>query len=701
MAKEVLLDDLNPQQKEAILHSKGPLLVLAGAGSGKTRVITHKFAYLAKKKKTEADSIFTVTFTNKAANEMKTRISSLIGDGMRSSWIGTFHSQCNKILRKEIKALGYKPDFTIYDDDDQCGLIRHILREFKIYEALYKGVVARISNLKSSLVSPEQFLSEGDGYSFDEKLGRVYLKYTDDLKKCNALDFDDLITLSVKLFTENPKILEKYQDAFSYFLVDEFQDTNQAQYRLMQILASKGKNICAVGDDDQSIYGFRGADVSNILNFEKDFPDTTVIKLEQNYRSTQNILDASGAVIAKNTARKSKSLWTDQGEGEKVSYCVLQNEDEEAKYVSRIIKDFYLRGSFEYNNFAILYRTNMQARALEDSLRSEGIPYNVISGISFYHRKEIKDVISYMRLISNNSDNVSLRRVINSPSRGIGASTLSKIEQEAKKNGISLFDAIGSIVKSGNLPQSMKDKLSEFTKIVKKISAKTYKSSSEMLKDIIESTGYIDELEDERIQNLLELVSSAENISVKDFMDRVSLASNTDNLSDGPAVSLMTLHSAKGLEFPVVFMVGMEEGILPYFKAMKSPLELQEERRLCYVGMTRARNILCLTSVKRRKLYSRVQDQEPSRFLLDIPKDYCKCIDKIQKKPEAALAPVKLQPKKPKALYVIGSRVKHPSWGVGIIRDCSGDGEDTKVTVNFTGVGIKRLCAKFANLEKI
>ncbi|MBN2653892.1 MAG: DUF3553 domain-containing protein [Nitrospirae bacterium] len=701
MAKEVLLDDLNTQQKEAILHSKGPLLVLAGAGSGKTRVITHKFAYLAKKKKTNPDSIFTVTFTNKAAAEMKSRISNLIDDDMRSSWIGTFHSQCNKILRKEIKALGYKPDFTIYDDDDQGGLIRHILREFKIYEALYKGVVARISNLKSSLVTPEQFLSEGDGYSFDEKLGRVYLKYTEDLKRCNALDFDDLITLTVKLFIENPKILEKYQQMYSYFLVDEFQDTNQAQYKLMQTLASKNRNICAVGDDDQSIYGFRGADVSNILNFEKDYPNATVIKLEQNYRSTQNILDASGAVISKNTARKSKKLWTDQGEGEKVSYCILQNEDEEAKYVSRIIKDFYLRGSFEYNSFAILYRTNMQARALEDALRADGIPYNVISGISFYHRKEIRDVLSYMRLITNNSDNVSLRRVINSPARGIGASTLAKIEQEAKKNSLSLFEAIDVIVKTTSVPQSMKDKLNGFTQIIKKLAAKNFKSSAEMLKEIIEQTGYIDELEDERIQNILELVSSAEGIPVKDFMDRVSLASSTDNLSDGPAVSLMTLHSAKGLEFPVVFMVGMEEGILPYFKAMKNPTELQEERRLCYVGMTRARNILCLTSVKRRKLYSRVQDQEPSRFLLDIPKEHCKCIEKIQKKIETPKNIIKPTPKKPAALYIVGSRVKHPSWGVGIIRDCSGDGEDTKVTVNFSGVGIKRLCARFANLEKI
>src|SRR5271169_107153 len=329
MAKDVLLEELNPQQKEAILHSKGPLLVLAGAGSGKTRVIVHTFAYLLKKKKLSPSSIFTVTFTNRAADEMKARICQCIEDDIKNAWIGTFHSQCNKILRKEIKALGYKPDFTIYDEDDECNLIRHILKEFNIYEALYKGVASRISILKSSLITPEEFLSQGDGFSFDEKLGRVYLKYQDELKRCDALDFDDLIMLTAKLFKENPKVLEKYTETFPYILVDEFQDTNRAQYSLLQLLASSHRNLCAVGDDDQSIYKFRGADISNILNFEKDFPDAQIVKLEQNYRSTQNILDVSGSVIAKNRNRKPKSLWTDKGQGEKVIYCRLNTEDEE------------------------------------------------------------------------------------------------------------------------------------------------------------------------------------------------------------------------------------------------------------------------------------------------------------------------------------------------------------------------------------
>lgn len=700
MARDVLLEELNPQQKEAILYSKGPLLVLAGAGSGKTRVITHKFAYLAKKKKYRPSSIFTVTFTNKAANEMKERISRFVDHDMRQSWIGTFHSQCNKILRREIKALGYKPDFSIYDEDDQCNLIRHILKELKIYEALYKGVASRISILKSSLISPEEFLSQGDGFSFDEKLGRVYLKYQDELKRCNALDFDDLIMLTVRLFEENPKILSKYQEMFPYILVDEFQDTNHAQYRLLQLMAGH-KNICAVGDDDQSIYKFRGADVSNILNFERDFPDAMIIKLEQNYRSTQNILDVSGAVIAKNPQRKPKKLWTEKGCGEKVIYCRLNTEEEEARYIARNIKDLYLKGNYEYSHFAILYRINLQARAIEDALREEAIPYHVISGVSFYHRREIKDIISYMKLALNTDDNVSLRRIINSPSRGIGASTLAKIEHEAKKNSVSLFAAIKLMLKSNGVTSSIKDKMNEFIKIIEGISTTHYKTASEMLKDIVEKTDYIENIEEERLQNILELVSSAENMPVKDFADRVTLVSTTDDEPQKTSVSLMTLHSAKGLEFPVVFVTGVEEGILPYFKAIDDPGEMQEERRLFYVGMTRAKDILCLTAVKKRRLYSKIQEQEPSRFLRDIPKECCNWIEKVQQKTEVVSEPVKLPPQKHVAAYAVGCRVKHPSWGIGVVRDCCEEGNDTKLTVNFPGVGLKRLVAKYANLERI
>jgi DNA helicase-2/ATP-dependent DNA helicase PcrA len=702
MARDLVLEELNQQQREAIMYSKGPLLVLAGAGSGKTRVITHKFAYLVKKKKLKPSCIFTVTFTNKAANEMKRRISCFLESDMRNSWIGTFHSQCNKILRKEIKVLGYRSDFSIYDDDDQCNLVRHILKELKIYEALYKGVASRISILKSSLISPEEFLSRGDGFSFDEKLGRVYLKYQDELKRCNALDFDDMIMLTVKLFEENPKILEKYHQIFPYILVDEFQDTNHSQYMLLQLLSSFHHNICAVGDDDQSIYKFRGADVSNMLNFEKNFPDAKIIKLEQNYRSTQNILDVSGAVISKNLHRKTKTLWTEKGCGEKVFYCQTNSEEEESKYIARNIKDLYLKGSYEYGDFAILYRINLQGRAIEDALREEGIPYQVVSGISFYNRREIKDIISYMKLAINHDDNVSLRRIINSPSRGIGISTLSKIEQEAKKNLLSLFATIKLILRSGNISAPFKEKLNGFIKIIENISSTSYKTAADMLKDIAEKSGYIETIEEDRLQNIMELISSAEGVSVKDFADRVALASASDNLQQGKTVTLMTLHSAKGLEFPVVFIAGLEEGILPYFKAIDDVSEMQEERRLFYVGMTRAKDILCLTGVQRRRLYSKVQEQEPSRFLADIPKDCCHWIEKVQQKAEPpTLESVKAYKQKLEALYTIGSRVKHPSWGIGVVRDCCGNGNDAKITVNFPGIGLKRLAAGYANLERI
>ncbi len=703
MAKEVLLEDANPQQKEAILHAKGPLLVLAGAGSGKTKVITCKFAYLVKKKKHSPSSIFAVTFTNKASDEMKERICQSLESDIKNAWIGTFHSQCNKILRKEIKALGYKPDFSVYDEDDQCNLVRHILKELNIYEALYKGVASRISILKASLISPEEFLSQGDGFSFDEKLGRVYLKYQDELKRCNALDFDDLTMLTVRLFEENPDILKRYTELFPYILVDEFQDTNPAQYRLLRLLSSTHKNICTVGDDDQSICKSRGADAGNILNFEKDFPEARVIRLEQSYRSTQNILDVSGAVISKNPRRKPKRLWTDKGCGEKVFYCRFNTEDEEARYVARTVKDIYLKNNYEYDDFAILYRINLQARAIEDSLREEDIPYHVISGTSFYYRREIKDLTSYMRLALNHNDNVSLRRIINSPPRGIGASTITKIEQEARKNSISLLAAMNIMLKSNNAAPSLKEKLNDFARIISCISSASYKTAADMLKDIVERTGYIEDIEEERLQNIMELIASADNISARDFIERISLAPPTG--SDAPrksAVSLMTLHSAKGLEFPVVFIVGLEEGILPYFKAMEEQAEMQEERRLFYVGMTRAKDILCLNGVKKRRLYSKVQEQEPSRFLSDIPKNCCQWVEKaVPQKPVTALKPTGLPPKKPLQAYIIGSKVKHPAWGIGIVRDCCEDGGDTKVTVNFPSVGLKRLSVRHAQLERI
>jgi len=698
------MHDLNPQQKEALTYTDSPLLVFAGAGSGKTRVIAHKFSYLNKSKKLSKDSMLTVTFTNKAAEEMKERIGGLLDKDLNGAWIGTFHSQCNRILRKEIKALGYHDNFSIYDEDDQCNLVRHILREFKIYEALYKGIVSRISILKSSLISPEEFLSSGDGFGFDEKLAKVYVRYRDELRKGNALDFDDLIMLTVKLFIHNPKIIEKYQEKFSYILVDEFQDTNYAQYHLLKLLASSHKRICVVGDDDQSIYRFRGANVNNILQFENDFPGAKLIKLEQNYRSTEHILAVSGAVISQNTKRKRKKLWTHRGQGEKVHFCWLNTYEDEARYIGKVIKEYYLKGTYNYRDFAVFYRVNLQSRILEDALRHEGIPYRVDGGISFYQRKEIKDIIAYMRLTVNTGDNVSFRRIINNPPRGIGAAMLAKLELEARKKSLALFDALRVMLRGDNVTHTVKDKLNEFIKMIDRFSSAKYKSAADMLKNIFENSGYAGSLEEERVKNIEELISSAEGVDIKEFLDRTALFTSVDEASGVvECVSLMTLHNAKGLEFPVVFVTGLEEGVLPYCKAMNHEEEIAEERRLFYVGMTRARDILWLTGASRRKLYAKLQDQEPSRFLKDIPKQYCQWTEKIAGHQKIKLIPVRksVKPIESFALYAAGCRVKHPAWGVGVVRDCYGDGDDIKVMVNFPNFGVKRLAVRFANLEKI
>ncbi|MFH1026275.1 MAG: UvrD-helicase domain-containing protein [Nitrospirota bacterium] len=702
-SKEILMHDLNPQQKEALMYISSPLLVFAGAGSGKTRVIAHKFSYLNKVKKIPTDSIFTVTFTNKAANEMKDRIRSLLDKDLNGAWIGTFHSQCSRILRREIPALGCANNFSIYDEDDQCTLIRHILKEFKIYEALAKGIVSRISFLKSSLIGPEKFLASGDGFGFDEKLAKVYVRYQDELNRSNALDFDDLIMLTVKLFTDNPKILGRYQQKLSYILVDEFQDTNFAQYYLLKLLASSHKNICVVGDDDQSIYKFRGANVSNILNFEHDFPGAKLIKLEQNYRSTQHILNVSGAVISRNLRRQSKKLWTERGSGEKVHFCWFRTYEDEARCTAKAIKEYYLKGAYNYRDFAVLYRVNLQSRALEDAMRDEGIPYRILGGISFYQRKEIKDIIAYMRIAFNRGDNVSFRRIINTPPRGIGAAILNRIEQDAKKKSLSLFDTVKTNLRGDHFTQAVKAKLADFIKMIERVSSAKYKSTADMVRTMYEKSGYAEVLDEERVKNIEELISSAEGMDIKEFLDRVSLITSFDDTCGEECISLMTLHNAKGLEFPVVFIIGIEEGVLPYFKAMKNEEEIAEERRLFYVGMTRAKDVLWLTGANKRRLYAKFQDQEPSRFLRDIPREWCHWIDKISGHPAVKVTHVKKDGhlRDGFSFYNAGCRVKHAAWGIGVVRDCYGDGDDQKVMVNFPNFGVKRLAVRFANLEKI
>ena len=694
--------NLNTEQKDAVLHAKGPLLVLAGAGSGKTKVITHRFAYLTGALKVSPTSILTMTFTNKAADEMKDRIEDLTGKNTDELWVGTFHSLSARILRRDIGKLGYESDFCIYDDGDSGHLVRSILKEFKIHEALYKGIFSKISSLKASLVEPGDLLSNEESYGFDEKFARVYVRYQDELKKNNALDFDDLIMLAVKLFEKHPSVLKKYQKEFSHIMIDEFQDTNISQYMFAKLLCSKHKNICAVGDDDQSIYKFRGANIGNIRNFKKDFSKAKVINLEQNYRSTQNILNLAGNLIAHNTKRMPKELRTERKKGDKVFYCTTINEKEEARYISQSIKELYLKGKYSYGDIGILYRVNQQAKAIEEALRENGQPYSISGGVNYYHRKEVKDIVSYLKAIANPHDSVSLKRIINCPPRQIGAATVIRVENEAKKREESLYSTMKHIIKSSSYTASLKEKVSSFVTIIDALIAKKNMDIQNLLELVYKKTDYLNWVGDEKAKNLDPLMDAVAGKKLSEFVDVAALYSAADETHENDAVSLMTLHNAKGLEFPVVFIAGIEDGLIPHFHAIKYPEELEEERRLFYVGVTRAQDMLVLSGTKKRKLYTSVQDQQPSRFLTDIPATCYKC---IEKRPRAdavtsssVKAPVGLLNKSP---FVTGARVKHPKWGVGVVRDSYGETDDVKVTVNFPSVGMKRLSLKFANLEKI
>jgi DNA helicase-2/ATP-dependent DNA helicase PcrA len=702
MTKKALLSDLNPQQKEAVSHLDGPLLILAGAGSGKTKVITHRFAYLTATQKIAPTSILAMTFTNKAANEMKGRIESLTGNSTNGLWIGTFHSLSSRILRRDINQLGYRNDFCIYDDRDSGQLVRSILKEFKIHEALYKGILSKISSLKAAMIGPDDILANEDSYGFDEKFARVYVRYQDEMKKNNALDFDDLIMFTVKLYEDHPNVLKRYQKDFSHIMIDEFQDTNTSQYRLAKLLASRHKNICAVGDDDQSIYKFRGAEVKNIQTFKKEFKKTKVVRLEQNYRSTKRILDMADCIISQNPDRMQKKLWTDRKKGDSICYCTTVNDKEEGRYIAQAIKELYQKGKYSYRDIAVLYRVNQQSRALEEAMRENGQPYRIFGGISFYHRKEIKDIIAYLKVLVNPDDSVSLERIINCPPRQIGATTISRVENEARKRDESLYKTMKHILKSSGYSNSLKDKISGFVNIVEDLIAHMDSDLPELIKMIYEKTGYVDWVGEERAKNLVELVSSAEGSDIRSYLDSAALYSGLDEHCSEDCVSLMTLHSAKGLEFPVVFLAGIEDGLVPHFHAVKDEAELEEERRLFYVGVTRAQDLLVLSGAKKRKLYASVQDQKPSRFLDDIPSKFYKNVEKRPRADAIKSSSAKVSADRiSRSPFSTGSRVKHPKWGVGVVRDRYGETDDVKVTVNFPTVGMKRLSLKFANLEKL
>ncbi len=711
------LKDLNPQQLEAVQKTEGPLLILAGAGSGKTRVITYRIAHLIQNCGVSPYHILAVTFTNKAAEEMRERVGKLLGSRAQKVWISTFHSACVRILRQSahegLNRLGYRPDFVIYDTADQLALIKDCLQELNINEDLYepRTVASRISGLKNAMIDFKEAL-DPRSFGLEEKIGRVYALYQEKLKSQNAMDFDDLLMVTVKLFETSPSLLERYQDRFRYILVDEYQDTNHAQYRLTKLLAGKHRNLCVVGDDDQSIYSFRGADLKNILSFERDYPEAKVISLEQNYRSTQTILDGASAVVNRNRRRKLKRLWTENPPGRKLNVVQLMDEEFEADYLCREIRSGLEEGR-AYRDFAVLYRTNAQSRVIEDAFRREGIPYLVIGGLRFYERKEIKDMVAYLRLLINPADSVSLKRIINVPTRGIGSVTIEKIEAYAKTKGCSLFEALSEISEVGAtymLPLPSQRNIQKFVSMIYELQGLVGRLSvADLLQEVWSRTGYLEALKEDggseaesRIENLKELLTAMQEFQERDleggnlatFLDQVALVSEIDDYSESiGAVALMTLHTAKGLEFPVVFLTGMEEGLFPYSKALTDEHEMEEERRLCYVGMTRARERLYLTTTQCRRIYGTTHWNSPSRFLEEIPAELMEFVgrkDRDKHEAESIASPVN---------FAVGSLIRHPQWGLGTVKKREGEGEDLRLTVSFQSVGIKKLAVKYAMLE--
>ena len=640
-----LIEGLNDRQKEAVLATEGPCLVIAGAGSGKTKVLTHKIAYLMKEKYIKPWNILAITFTNKAANEMKERVEKLVGEAAKDMWIGTFHSICVRILRKYIDRLGFEHSFLIFDTTDQRTLIKECMKTLKIDDKMFtdRSVLSEISNAKNEMLEPKAYQTKYAGDYRKEIIGRIYELYQQRLKENNAIDFDDIINFTIKILEQNEDVLDYYTNKFQYVLVDEYQDTNKAQFTLVTLLASKYGNITVVGDNDQGIYSFRGADITNILNFEKDFPGTKIVKLEQNYRCTGNILKAANSVIKHNENKYEKKLWTENDEGSLPIIHRADDEYDEGRFIVEEINHLRREEYFKYSDFTVLYRMNSQSRAIEEILRREGIPYKIVGGLKFYERKEIKDIISYLRLIYNFSDNISLKRIINEPKRGIGKTSIDNIQEISEKTGLSMFDIIKHADEYGL--NRVKANATEFIETIEYLRSKIEELSiSELIKETLNKTGYVKALEIEntteaesRIENLEEFLTvaiefeeeEAEN-TLADFLEGITLSSDIDGMEDSEdSVTLMTLHSAKGLEFPVVFLVGLEEGIFPGNKSIGEPKELEEERRLFYVGITRAKQYLYLTCSKKRTIFGSTSYNAVSRFVNEIPSELLDGFDKL------------------------------------------------------------------------
>ena len=757
-----LIEGLNDKQKEAVLATEGPCLVIAGAGSGKTKVLTHKIAYLISEKNVKPYNILAITFTNKAASEMKQRVEKIVGDVAQEMWMGTFHSICVRILRRFIDRIGFDTSFLIFDTSDQKTVVKECLKALNIDDKTFsdRSVLSEISNAKNEMLTPKAYQAKYSGEFRKEKIGQVYELYQKRLRENNAIDFDDIINYTIDILSENPDVLQYYTEKFKYVLVDEYQDTNKAQFTLVTILASRYGNITVVGDNDQGIYSFRGADISNILNFEKDFPGTKIIKLEQNYRCTGNILKAANAVIKHNENKYEKKLWTENEEGSLP--CLYQAEDEydEANYVVKQIEHLKTEEYLKPKDFVILYRMNAQSRAIEDILRRENIPYKIVGGLKFYERKEIKDTIAYLRLIHNTSDNLSLKRIINEPKRGIGKTSLDKIQEISDRTGTSMYEIIKH-AEEFDLNR-VKANAEEFINLIEELRLKKQGLSiSELLKEVLNKSGYTRALELEntveaetRMQNLEEFLTvaiefeeeSADN-TLPEFLESITLSSDVDEMQDEDnTVTLMTLHSAKGLEFPVVFLVGMEEGIFPGYKSIGEPKELEEERRLFYVGITRAKQFLHLTCAKHRTIFGSTSYNAVSRFIKEIPDNlldgvvnndqeekfndmsynweygktsagkvttykFDEAKNEIKQKSTyqfrtaesflSSLSQKQANTGVDITKYKEGMRIYHKKFGEGIIQKIEAEGDDYKLDIQFDKSGHKRLMAKFANLEII
>lgn len=735
---------LNPQQAEAVINTEGPMLIMAGAGSGKTKVLTCRVANLLQKG-VRPYRILAITFTNKAAAEMRERVNNMSGPAAKDVWLFTFHAFCARFLRMEIDNLpGYGGNFAIYDTADSQNLIKQILKEMNLDDKRFQpsGILSRISNAKNALQDAAAFARQAGDF-YEQKVADIYSRYEQKLQLNNALDFDDLLMLSIKLLQENKEVREKYQERFDYLLVDEYQDTNHAQYLLTKFLAAKHRNICVVGDADQSIYGWRGADIQNILDFEKDYPDAKVIKLEQNYRSTQIILDAANAVIENNTGRKPKNLWTENKSGADIIYFQAVDERDEARFVIEQLQNLQRTENKKLGDMAILYRTNTQSRIFEEMLIKSGISYNMVGGLKFYERKEIKDIIAYLRVIFNPADSLSLLRIINVPKRGIGDASLAKIQAYAAANNVSLFEAVSNAAAIDGLSSRFVSKLDDLAGIIFELMNLASEAPVEDLIDrVLRDTGYLEELENERtpqaqsrIDNLHELISvaqefaaSEEENNLENFLAHVALVSDIDDTELGEdAITLMTLHSSKGLEFPVVFLVGMEEGLFPHARTLMDETEIEEERRLCYVGITRAKEKLFLSSTKMRTIYGNTVTYPPSRFLQEIPARLVKTIKRQERfsalenfkqvsekysarpqKPASTFNPHSFMPQKPAAAaggtgtrFNTGDRVSHSKWGEGMVVSVKDSPDGQEVKVAFAGAGVRSLLTKYAVLKKL